>query len=183
MRRACAFSLSLGMAACSSKPPDSGVGESGTATAPDLGEALLLAHDDWAYLPPEADPFYDHPADAEPCPSVAYVAENGFIELETDYCAVATFSQETRADLVAGSRVRFVAWNLDLWAPEPYEALRFLQFGETQVWAVTTPVPGNEDVTEVVLDITEDFPAGTPVWFHLENHGINSWRIGDIERL
>ncbi|HCH65037.1 MAG: hypothetical protein CL927_13535 [Deltaproteobacteria bacterium] len=142
----------------------------------------MLAHDGWVYALPEADPFYTHAPEADPCPSVGYKAENGFFELETDYCAVASFSQATPVDLPAGTRLRMVVWNLDLWAPDPgYEALQFLRLGDTEVWSRTTPVPGDESVEEVFLDLTADLPAGTVAWYHLRNHGVNSWRIGDVE--
>ncbi len=148
---------------------------------PDV-ERIILRHDLWDYVLPTSDPFYSHDPDADPCPSVGYKAENGFFELETDYCAIASFSQPVPEDLSAGTRLRFVVWNLDLWAPEPYEALRFLRLGEVEIWTVTTPVPGDEDVEELILDVPVDVPAGTLAWFHLRNHGVNSWRIGDVER-
>lgn len=167
---------------CASK--DSGGTEATeTGTAEALGEAVLLTHDGWAYVPPEADPFEAQAPGTEPCPSVAYGAENGFFELETDYCAIATFSQELAADVPKGADIRFVVWNLDLWAPDPTEAVRVLRLGEHDLWTTTVPVPGNEDVSEVVVPAPEDLPAGTPAWFHLRNHGINSWRIGDVERV
>jgi len=145
-------------------------------------EGVVLRHDRWDYVLPESDPFHAHEPDADPCPSVGYKAENGFFELETDYCAIASFSQPIPADLSAGTQLRFVVWNLDLWAPEPYEALRFLRLGDTEIWRVTTMVPGDEDVAELVVNVPVDVAAGTLAWFHLRNHGVNSWRIGDVER-
>jgi hypothetical protein len=145
-------------------------------------DGLVLQHDRWDYVLPASDPFYDHEPGTDPCPSVGYKAENGFFELETDYCAIASFSQPLPVALEAGSRLRFVAWNLDLWAPEPYEALRFIRLGDTEIWSVTTLVPGNEDVAEIEVEVPVDVAAGTLAWFHLRNHGVNSWRIGDVER-
>ena len=156
-----------------SSPPAGGAGELGA----------VLTYDQWAYVAPADDPFFDHADGAEPCPSIGYEAENGFFELETDYCAIGTFSQATALELPAGSRIEFVVWNLDLWAPEPYEAVRALHIGDLEVWTDSVAVPGDEDVSELQFDVPVDVPAGTRAWFHLRNHGINSWRLGDVERV
>jgi hypothetical protein len=162
-------------AGCSGK--DSASGEAGGNAA---GTALLLPHDAWSYVPPDSDPFAE--AAGEPCPSIGYAVEGGFLEIETDYCAVATFTQRLPEDLRAGSFVRFVVWNLDLWAPEPFTAQRVLRCGSVDLWQVETAVPGDESVEEVSLTVSEALPVGTDCFFHLQNHGVNSWRLGDVER-
>lgn len=167
--------------ACAAKPDTSGE-SADSAVLPGTPDGLLLVHDQWTYVLPASDPFYTHEPDADPCPSVGYKAESGFFELETDYCAVASFSQPVPFDVPAGARLRMVVWNLDLWAPDPgYEALQFLRLGDTELWSQTTAVPGNESVSELFLDVPVDVPAGTLAWYHLQNHGVNSWRIGDVE--
>ena len=173
--------LALGLAACSSK-------DTGTADSSENGDRtppldpIVLPYTGWSYVLPELDPLYAHDDTAEPCPSVGYGAENGFFEVETDYCAIATFRQAITGAVSKGEVLHFVVWNLDLWAPEPYDAQRLLRMGSTELWSDVVRVPGNEDVSEIEVVVSEDMPAGTEAWFHLRNHGVNSWRLGDVER-
>lgn len=168
--------LVVGSACSGTKTPHTAVDSGPPAyVAPD---GLVLSFDGWTYVPFAEDPF----AGAEPvdCPAVAYKAENGFFELETDYCAAGTFQQATRSDIVAGASLVFVTWHLDLWAPEPAEANLVLRVGTDDVWTAQYAIPGNEQVEEVVVQAPRDLPAGTTAFFHLSNHGVNSWRMGDL---
>jgi len=179
-RLVCLAAVLVGCTGKDSSAPDSSSSPDDTNS---VQQGVVLPYDSWNYVPPDADGLYDHPVDAEPCPSVGYEAENGFFEIETDYCAIATFTQTLASEVPAGASIRFVVWNLDLWAPEPYDAVRLLRLGETDIWTDTVAVPGDEGVNELVIEAPVDFPAGTPAWFHLRNHGVNSWRIGDVERV
>ena len=78
---------------CTGSKPESGRQAGAVDSARPALEGVVLRHDRWDYVLPESDPFHAHEPDAQPCPSVGYKAENGFFELETDYCAIASFSQ------------------------------------------------------------------------------------------
>ena len=165
----------------SSEPSSSGNTSPGDTqdTAGGVVEGLLLAHDGWRLAEPAVDPF--PPDTAVDCPPVAYGPENGFFELETDLCAWATFHQATRLELTAGAPLRVVTWHLDLWAPEATVARILLRIGEDTVWEAEFEVPGDEDVAELLFEAPSDLPAGSDAWFHIANHGVNSWRLGDVE--
>jgi len=170
--------LCVGLVACAGKSdsaaPDS-ASEGGS-----VAEGVVLSHDAWQLSDPGIDPF--PPSEAIDCPAVAFGAESGFFELETDLCAWATFHQFTQLALSAGDPLRVVSWHLDLWAPEPYVARLVLRLGEDDVWEAEFDVPGDEDVTELLFEAPADLPAGADAWFHVANHGVNSWRLGDLER-
>ena len=177
MRLHCAW-LAVSLVGCGTKT-DSASSDSAPQDN-SVSEGLVLAHEAWLLVDPAIDPFPpDEPVD---CPAVAYGAENGFFELETDYCAWATFQQTTRLDLSAGDPLRVVTWHLDLWAPEPYTARLLLRLGDDDVWSAEFEVPGEEGVSELEFEAPSDLPAGSDAWFHVANHGVNSWRLGDLER-
>ena len=177
--RGWALALIVVGSACSGTKTQHSAVDSGPPAyvAPD---GLVLSFDGWTYVPFADDPFAgDAPVD---CPAVAYKAENGFFELETDYCAAGTFEQATQSDVVAGASLVFVTWHLDLWAPEPATANLALRLGTDDVWTAEYAIPGNEQVEEVVVQAPRDLAAGTTAYFHLSNHGVNSWRMGDVAR-
>ena len=160
----------------SGMPADSGGGP--TTLDP---ERILLPAGAWTLVPGDDHPFADTASAAEDCPSVAYKEEAGFFEVESDQCAFGVFTQPLATGIDAGETVEFVAWHLDLWAPEPAEARVVMQIGAEVLWEQVFPVPGPEDIQVRSFTFTEDVPAGTPAWWHVANHGYNSWRVGDVE--
>ncbi len=169
---------SIALVGCSSKVDSASVDSAPQEAV--VREGLVLAHDGWLLADAAIDPF--PPTEPVDCPAVAFGAENGFFELETDYCAWATFHQTTRLDVSEGDPLRVVAWHLDLWAPEPYTARLVLRLGNEDVWNAEFEVPGEEDVTELEFPAPSDLPAGSDAFFHVANHGVNSWRLGDLDR-
>ncbi len=144
---------------------------------PQPRSSSVLPADAWAPATGET-PFGPPP---EACPSTAYGVESGFFEIETDLCAFATFVQPLPIDLAATSPVAFVSWHLDLWAQEPSTATVVLQIGDERIYEATFAVPGPEDVASISTVLADDHPAGTQAWWHVSNHGYNSYRLGDVE--
>ena len=115
------------------------------------------------------------------CPEAAYGEEGGFFEVETDRCAWAVFTQPLAHDVAAGDTVEWVSWHLDLWAQVETTARVVLQVGDEVLWDQSYAVPGPDDIDAVTLTAAADLPAGMPAWWHIANHGYNSWRLGDVE--
>lgn len=151
--------------------------DSGAKAAPD---PLVLTADGWSRLSDDEDPF-GAGGDAL-CAPLGWKAEGEFFEIETDLCAKATWAQPLRGAVRAGDALRFVFWHLDLWAPEPYDARLSLHLGGELAWEVVKPVPGEQFIGEIVFEAPGDAAAGAPAWLHLDNHGLNSWRVGELSR-
>jgi plastocyanin len=120
------------------------------------------------------------PADGE-CPEAAYGEEGGFFEVETDLCAWAVFTQPLAHDVAAGDTVEWVSWHLDLWAQVETTARVVLQVDDEVLWDQTFAVPGPDDINALTLTVAGDHAADTPAWWHIANHGYNSWRLSDVE--
>jgi hypothetical protein len=137
----------------------------------------VLAAEGWA-LATGVTPFGEPPED---CPPTAHGVESGFFEVETDLCAFAVFTQPLPVAVDAGAPVAFVSWHLDLWALEATTATVILQVGDERVYEEAFSVPGPEDVASISATLSGDHPAGTDAWWHVSNHGYNSYRLGDVE--
>jgi hypothetical protein len=150
-------------------------------SAAPAGPRVVLPFDGWTAAAGDGPFAADRPADAA-CPSAAYRAEAGFFEVESDRCAYAVFSQPLAGALQAGDRLDFVAWHLDLWAQVPAEARVVLQIEDEVIWEARFAVPGSEAIDTLEEPVAADHPAGATAWWHISNHGFNSWRLGDVER-
>jgi hypothetical protein len=134
----------------------------------------------WEAVDAAQDPFTDRPAEVT-CPPGGYGAEASVFEVETRICSYVTVTQPLPAALPAGARLESVVWHLALISDAPAEAHVVLRVGTWDAFEARIPVPTPEAVYPVDWRIPEDVPAGTPVYFHVHNHGYNSYRLGPVE--
>ena len=152
-----------------------------TAAGP-VETMVYLPVEGWA-LSTGDDPFAaGRPEDAD-CSPAAYGEENGFFELESDGCAYAVFTQPLQAAMPAAEPLRFVAWHLALWAEDPATARVVLQVEDEVLWEASFPVPGPAEVQDLELSPARAHPKGAPAFWHVQNHGYNSWRLGDVTEM
>lgn len=144
----------------------------------------LVDHDDWTLVEEADDPFDDRPADFD-CEPAGYGGEplggTYTFEIDTGLCAYATARTTTLLPIVGGDTVRVRQWHTDLTAPEPAEAHLALTIGGEPFLDEAVPIPRAAEMIEVDTEATRRFPAGTEVFFHLHNHGSNTWNLVDVE--
>jgi hypothetical protein len=170
--------LTAALIACTGSADSGSAGGSNST-----GERMLVDHLKWELVTGDDHPFTNGaPADGD-CPSVAFQAEAGFFEVETDSCAWSVFSQPLLADASAGEMVEFVSWHLDLWAPEQATARVVFQIGEEVLWDETFDVPGPAAIEPHSIPLSSRHVAGEVAYWHIANHGYNSWRLGDLVTL
>jgi hypothetical protein len=157
-------------------------GSSTGAVDPTGGEFVPLVDPmAWTPVPAQDDPLADHrPADVQ-CPIGGWLFEPQGFEVNTLQCNYAMFSAPAQAAVVAGNRVVATLYHFDLVAAEPASAHVALLIGDTILWQTDVAIPGKANAfnVDVVADTT--VPAGTPVYFHLHNHGQNTWTLGAVE--
>jgi len=102
------------------------------------------------------------------------------LEVWTDACPWATAEQPSLVAVRRGRRLFLRLWHEPLSAPEPSEAVIGLAFGSTviETWTVPIPSPGAAVLGE--WEAPETWPAGTPVRFHVRNHGNNAYNLLEI---
>jgi hypothetical protein len=149
----------------------------------------------------ETDPFaYMKPAETF-CDPRAYAMEilGGLETFEVDSlgCNYLTVSQPSRLSIRAGDKLYLRLVHFPITAPIGTEAYMGIQIGNRLIWDVTIPLPANTSINNpipytlylngengVPAEIPVDFdaPAGTPIYFHFQNHGENTYNVVNINR-
>lgn len=161
-------------------PPD--------AVAP-LGPAELVVATGWSRLPVEADPFADHrPAD-DACPSEHWgpepFSERMTLEVSTgaERCRWLSAGQPTLSPVRAGDPIQIRVWHFSLNPPlgsGPTTAHVAVALGDAIVWSHRVRIPTNGALLLETVEAPVDAPAGTPMVFHVHNHGDNTWNLLEI---
>jgi hypothetical protein len=165
---ALACSALLPGCAASSDPPD-----------PEPSWVPLVLAEEWQPAP--ADPMASHAgADAIACGEQDWHAELAGLEIETTRCNYTAVEQPLLADLVQGDELRVRVWWQTLVSPAPVEGHLALFVGDALVWEEHVAIPGPAAARDVDLVSPVSEPAGTPVTFHLHNHGSNTWNLNEF---
>lgn len=149
---------------------------------PTEGELVDLARPMlWAPVKAEADPLAAHRPASVTCPLGAWLFEPTGLEVNTQSCNYGAFAQPALAEVVPGARIVGSLYHFDLVADPPASAHVALLVGDSLVWEQDIAIPGKANA--FVIDVPASFaaPAGTPVNFHLHNHGQNTWTLGALQ--
>ena len=99
------------------------------------------------------------------------------LDVDTGSCNFLTLTQPTVLGLRAGQSVEVVAWHLDLFSEVPATAHAAVLLGDQIIWEKLVDIPSTPKLFADVVTVDFDAPLGTPIWFHLHNHGSNEWRL------
>jgi len=146
---------------------------------------MLIDHDLWRLATPEEDPWIAfRPADDISCPSGSRKTEDFAgtyaYSVITAACSYTTAVQETIADACKGEDLYVWLWNYALTAPENSTAYLEVQIGDTLIWADTRTIPSAAALEATRIALPEDYPKGTPIYFHVRNHGSNSYELLEL---
>lgn len=167
----------LGVAAC-------GASEDGRANR--IRERTALITPEAFELVDEAsDPFDDRPTAPYECKKSGYLAEylgaEPVFSVRTDDCEYGTFMQPTLVKVYKGEFLNARLWHFTLIASEPAEAhldvtLAAPGFGMEE----RLPIPSDGGLVYKTWQAPRDYPAGTPVYFHIHNHGMNEYSLIEL---
>ncbi len=137
----------------------------------------------WVEATAGEDPFDDRPAEVDCNPGGYAVELDTIFEVETDACPYGTFTQPLLRDVGPGATVELLGWHLDLFADPPGEAHYVVRIGGIVLFEARPEVPSEEEIWDLAIDWPgeERVAAGEPAFFHVHNHGTNSWRLGAVE--
>lgn len=135
----------------------------------------------WAPVPEPEDPLAAHRPAEVVCPLGGWLFEPQGFEVNTLQCNYAMFGQPALAAVLEGRKVKATLYHFDLVAAEEATAHVALLLGETVLWETEVAIPGPANAFDIEVVAGETVPAGTPVYFHLHNHGQNTWTLGAIE--
>lgn len=143
----------------------------------------LIAHDNWRLATAEEDPWAAfRPADIA-CPSGSRNPEDfaGTYSygIATAECPYTTMVQETLADACKGESFYVWHWNFALTAPANSTSHIGVQLGATR-WGVTRAIPSDAALAAEAIILDEDVAKGSPIFFHVRNHGANTYQLLDL---
>jgi len=146
----------------------------------------LVDHEKWELLAEADDPFAAlRKPDAKCDPTGFYVeselGDTPWIDITTRLCNFFTVRQPTLHDIKKGATLVVAVRHFDLTAPDPGEGYVAVMIGGEKVWDKTVKIPAKDTIIIEELPAPADAPKGTPIVFHLHNHGENSWQLFQIQ--
>lgn len=167
--------------------PGSGESADVVDAASDIDMVLqLIDNRKWKQVGPEEDPFWaDRPEGAEPCPAeFVYAeeeAEGWWFSVDTLECNYATASQPSLADVPEGWSLFFRIWHFRITLGEgPFTIALYVGDPPELLYSTTRPVPSESGLIFDELVTPRPIAAGEPLYWHIDNHGDNSWSIIEL---
>jgi hypothetical protein len=143
----------------------------------------LVDSSTWQVMSATDDPFADRPEDAA-CPEGAYMpeflSEEPVFSVDTGGCTYLTAQQRTLRHVAAGETLVLRVWHFSLNAGESAMAHVAVRIGEKTLLDTTVPIPAPGGLLNVEQVAPESIPEGAAVYFHLHNHGDNSWSFVEL---
>jgi len=140
----------------------------------------LIDHTMWAAVDADDDPLVEHrPADIQ-CTIAGWFLENDALEVDTNYCKYLAIGQPSLVAVTEGRRVQVNFYHFNLVAPEPALAHIAITIDGALLWEQEIEIPGAAMVYQLEFEAPFSAPAGSPVVFHLHNHGQNTWALQSI---
>jgi len=164
------FALFLGC--CAAEEPPSR--QSQSLASPNLWEITYL------HLPP----FPEQPDDAF-CDSQGYTAEllGGVyvFSVLTEFCNYITVTQPSQTRIQTGDSVKLRFWHSQLTAPVNSLATAGLLIDKELIWREQYNIPlSNSSMVTFEWTATQNIPTGTPLFFHVSNHGNNEYSLVEL---
>lgn len=168
---------------------DAGGSVPGAAARADAGmsavreRASLVEHDRWLRVGTEDDPFDDRPVLVDCAPAAVMVetlGEERVFSVDTEACNYVTAVQSTLRDIRAGDTLKVRLWHFALSADAPAEAHAVLLVGDLPFFDERIPIPQAGGLIARQVKATRAIAAGTHIYFHLHNHGANSWSLVEV---
>lgn len=158
---------------CGQRPASSPSGPS-----EDTSWRALLSADAW--VPSSHDPFIAHRPSSIDCDPGAVQEELGGTEINTALCNYISLEQPLLRAAQRGDEIRVLLWWQTLASEAPAEGHLALWLDDRALFETYVAVPGPADIVEVLLEVHQTIPQGTPLILHLHNHGYNTWNLADV---
>ena len=140
---------------------------------------------DWTITPAENDPFAEFWSDQVRCPESEHGPENlagvWAYSIQTGACNWVTIEQPSLSAVRAGDRIRVAVWHFALSAPEPASARVGLATADRVLIQMMEPIPQSGRLMELEFIAQGTIVEATPLYFHISNHGTNSWHLLEIQ--
>lgn len=147
----------------------------------------LIDNNIWVLLDATQDPFHNakdpkatecRDVDAKP----EVVGDELWYDIETHSCAYATSSQPLQDAMVEGAPINFRIWHYkQTTADSDYRVVLAVGAEPTIIYEATVAAPNDKGgLLFGEFPAPAAFPKGTPVYWHLSNHGDNTWGMIEL---
>ncbi|MGB0589654.1 MAG: hypothetical protein ACPGU1_08255 [Myxococcota bacterium] len=155
---------------------------SAEATASTLVSGLVTNPFDWEVVPTTEDPFApEAPITCEPeAHGPEEITGVWVYSLDTEACSWLTVRQRTVLALQPGDRLRAGVFHFALTAPTDATAHVGLAWSDEVIVTVDEPIPSAGRLVTLEYTVERAHPAGEELFFHIDNHGANSWHLLEI---
>jgi hypothetical protein len=147
----------------------------------------LTDNEEWSKTLSAQDPWWGEDSAEELCEPMDYGPETTPIgmlfDIDTSFCGYLTVDQTLLAEVPVGELFRLKLVQYALTESEgPY--LLAVAIGEppVTVWETTIEVPSDFQVFDLTWPAARTYLVDEPVYFHLSNHGENTWSFVNLTR-
>jgi hypothetical protein len=99
------------------------------------------------------------------------------LEVRTEVCDWITLEQPLLRDVFEGDEIQIRTFHFPLTAPSGGEARIGLTLGDQMIFDERVPIPSPSGPINGTWIATEDFQAGTPMLYHVDNDGDNTYLL------
>lgn len=169
--------------------PDGG-GVDGAPREPAVRQ--LVDHTAWQPLPPSEDPLFALRDGNVVCPATEWGLEDDFdpsltpapdappvLEVHTEICNYLTLAQPSLYSIRRGDTVRARVWHNLLDKDLPSGTIAIAIDGEI-AWEQEVSLRSAAEAFEPSWTADREHPVGAPIWFHVRNHGKNSYKTDEL---
>ncbi len=145
----------------------------------------IVPYDAWTAVERDADPFVTDASVVPTCSGPGFYPEPdlSWLEIDTGECSWVTIEAAAAVPVEKQDSLRLVVSHYDLTAPQPARAELDLRFGDCKVWSKTVEIPGAAAVYTEEVKSPCSSAEGDSVFFHLHNHGQNTWQLQELSVL
>ena len=139
----------------------------------------------WISTGLEQDPFNEYWSDHVKCGEdehgVEMLADIWAYSIQTGECNWLTIKQPSLSVIYEGDIVRAEVWHFFLSALEPASALVGLATPDAILAEMVELIPQPARMIELEFVAQTTIAKHTPIYFHISNHGTNSWHLLNIQ--
>ena len=150
-----------------------------------ISEGPLVRSFGWATTALPLDPFNDHWSDHVRCGEDEHgaelLADVWAYSIQTGDCNWLTIEQPSLRAVHEGDIIRAEVWHFFLSAPEPATARVGLSTADGVLVEMMEPIPQPARLIELEFKAQTYIAQNTPLYFHISNHGTNSWHLLNIQ--
>lgn len=156
------------------------------STVPEESIALT-DNEEWTKTLSAQDPWWGEDSAEELCEPMDYGPETTPIgmlfDIDTSFCGYLTVDQVLLDEVPVGEifRVKLVQYALTK-SEGPYVLAIAIGEPAVTVWEMTIEVPAEFLVVDMTWPAARTYLADEPVYFHLSNHGENTWSFVNLTR-